>query len=70
VIDRPNSILAQAGSGDILAGIIAGITSQGYETNDAVMESVRIFLSIAEKLSAGGLRSYVPEEFIHMIAVE
>ncbi len=68
IYDNPMRILAQAGSGDILAGITGGILCQGYECLDAIMESIRIFYGIAENFRDS--RSYSHEKFIKMIADE
>ncbi|MFB0971445.1 MAG: NAD(P)H-hydrate dehydratase [Neofamilia sp.] len=42
IIDRENSGLATAGSGDVLAGIIASLVAQGYELLDAASLGVYI----------------------------
>lgn len=67
IIDKPMRILAQAGSGDILTGIIGGLLSQGYSTFDSVFEGIRVFHNIAEKLSNKNYQSYVANEFIDNI---
>lgn len=67
VIDKPNRIVAQAGSGDILAGIIAGTVAQGYKIEDSIFEAVRIFYSIADDFSANSQVAYSSDEFIALI---
>ncbi len=67
VFDNPLRILAQAGSGDILTGIIGGLCSQGYKVEEAVLESIRIFYEIAETFSSNGYNTYSPEIFIDFI---
>lgn len=68
VFDNPLRILAQAGSGDILTGIIGGILSQGYKVEEAVLESIRIFYEIAESFKSSGYNTYSPDNFIEMIS--
>lgn len=67
VFDRPNNILSQAGSGDILSGIIGGFISQGIEINDAIFESLRIFFDIADYYLKKEYRSYSHKDFIKKI---
>jgi len=67
ILDRPNRILAQAGSGDILAGIISGVISQGFEINESILEAIRVFYKIAQNFSDKGYASYSPENFISLI---
>lgn len=67
VLDNPNRLVAQAGSGDILAGIITGTIAQGYNIVDSVLESVRIFYSIGNILNKKGKISYNPNDFISLI---
>ena len=68
VFDNPLRILAQAGSGDILTGIIGGLISQGYNIEEAITESLRIFYKIAEEFNKNEYNSYSPEVFIDMIS--
>ena len=44
VYDNPDRILSQAGSGDILAGIISGLISRGFGIEESILESLRIFI--------------------------
>lgn len=68
VFDNPLRILAQAGSGDILTGIIGGLLSQGYTVEKSVLESIRIFYDIAETFINNGYNTYSPDIFIDMIS--
>ena len=68
VFDNPQRILAQAGSGDILTGIIGGLLSQGYETENVILESIRIFYKIADEFNKNEYNSYSPDVFIDMIS--
>ncbi|MCK4798419.1 MAG: NAD(P)H-hydrate dehydratase [Spirochaetes bacterium] len=70
VYDNPMRILAQAGSGDMLTGIIGGIVSQGYSLKESVLEGIRVFYNIAEKLNSMNYVSYSPDMFIDMIGNE
>ena len=67
IYDNPTRILAQAGSGDILSGMIGGLLSQGYSQKDAVIESIRIFYKIAENLYNMNYISFSSDKFIDMI---
>ncbi len=67
IYDNPQRILAQAGSGDILTGIISGILSQGYEIEKTILESIRIFYDIAEKFNKNNYNSYSAVDFIDML---
>ena len=68
VFDNPQRILAQAGSGDILTGIIGGLLSQGYEIEEVILESLRIFYAIADEFNKNENNSYSPEIFINMLS--
>ena len=68
VYDNPDRILSQAGSGDILAGIISGLISRGFGIEESILESLRIFYKIADKYSQAGYVSYSPDKFINMIS--
>lgn len=70
IYDNPCRILAQAGSGDILSGILGGILSQDYSCEEGMLESIRIFYEIAEFLKKSGYKSYEPEYFIDLIGKE
>ena len=68
VIDKPQRLLAQAGSGDILSGIIAGLFSQGYGPIDSILQGIRIFHQISGYFKDKGFISYSPENFINLIS--
>jgi NAD(P)H-hydrate epimerase len=70
VFECPMRIMAQAGSGDILTGIIGGLISQGYDKIDSIMEAIRIFYSIGKKFYNQNSNSYTSEKFIEMIENE
>lgn len=64
IIDNPNAIASQAGSGDILAGIIAGYLSLGCSCVDSILCGVKLFYHNLNILSANGQLSYNTAEFI------
>lgn len=71
IYDNPNRILAQAGSGDIFAGLIGGLAAQPeYTIEDAIFEAIRIFYTIAKKLQRSAKKSYSPEVFTELIMTE
>ncbi|MBN2547332.1 MAG: NAD(P)H-hydrate epimerase [Spirochaetes bacterium] len=67
IFDNPNRLLAQAGSGDILAGMITGIISQGYDVFDSILEALRIFYKISSDLKDINSFSYSADDFISLI---
>gem|GEM_PF-1174012 len=68
IYDNPMRILAQAGSGDILTGIIGGLLSQDIEYEDAIIESIRIFYKIAGSFKKNNFLSYSQDKFIEKIS--
>ena len=70
VFDNPSRILAQAGSGDILSGIIGGIISQGYNPEESVLQGIRIFYNISDKFNNKKYNTYLPDKFIDLISKE
>jgi len=42
LLHYPNSVLAKAGSGDVLAGIIAGLISQGFCAEEAALNGTKL----------------------------
>lgn len=67
VYDRASRVAAQAGSGDLLAGLIGGLASQGYHPEDAIFQGLRAFYSIIEEFKRRGCRGYDPDRFISLI---
>lgn len=51
--DIPNPFLAKAGTGDVLAGIIAGLVAQGMESFKAAQAAVWIHSDAGEKIGPG-----------------
>jgi len=66
--DRPNSGLAKGGSGDVLAGLIAGLAAQGAEPLHAAAAGVFVH-SLAGALTAESLgrRGMLPSDTAAMI---
>ena len=67
VYDHPSSVAAQAGSGDLLAGMIAGFSSCGFSAFDAILKALEIFYRIIEDYSGNGYQVYDPGDFIAAI---
>ena len=67
IIEKQMRILAQAGSGDILSGLISGLLAQGYSKTESVFEGIRVFYNIAENLKDKNDKSYVANDFINNI---
>ena len=63
ILARPNPVLAIAGSGDVLAGSIAGLLAQGMPPADAARLGVWLH-SDAASIAAGELDRGVPTEHI------
>jgi len=53
VNDRPNPYLAKAGTGDVLAGILAGLLAQGMPAFEAACASVWIHSEAGQNLGPG-----------------
>ncbi|HNZ27306.1 MAG TPA: NAD(P)H-hydrate dehydratase [Spirochaetota bacterium] len=70
IFDRSNRILAQAGSGDLLAGLIGSKLSGGSESLDSIFSAVGIFYKIAEYFRDNGYLTYDMERFIDRIGME
>jgi len=68
VIDNPKRIMAQAGSGDILSGLIAGLLSQNKKILENVIKAIKIFYTIGNFYSKNGYLSYNIFEFIDKIS--
>ena len=49
ILDKPNSALATAGSGDLLSGIIAGLTTQFYPNDLGLLEIAKLGVEIHSK---------------------
>ena len=65
VNDRPNSGLAKGGSGDVLAGLIAGFLAQGMEPYEAACSAVYIHSKAgAAAAEETGARYMLPEDLI------
>jgi NAD(P)H-hydrate repair Nnr-like enzyme with NAD(P)H-hydrate dehydratase domain len=62
VFDFPNRIAAQAGSGDLLAGYIAGNLLQINDYYDAIFMSIMRFYCELEKFA--DRNCYLPDELI------
>jgi ADP-dependent NAD(P)H-hydrate dehydratase / NAD(P)H-hydrate epimerase len=45
---HPNSVLAKAGSGDVLAGVIAALICQGFSTEEAAINGVQLHSAAAQ----------------------
>lgn len=70
IFDRRNRILAQAGSGDMLAGLIGSKLSGGAEYLDSIFSAVGIFYKVAGYFRDGGYSTYDIESFIDRIGME
>lgn len=57
MVDSPNSALANAGSGDVLTGIILGLLSQNYSPEEATLLAVGLH-SLAGSFGRNELTSY------------
>ncbi len=68
VIDKPERIVAQAGSGDILAGIISGILSQKKDILQSIITGIKIFYTIGNFYSKNNYISYNVFDFINKIS--
>ncbi len=76
VLDKPNAGLAKGGSGDVLSGIISGLTAQGYDGFSSAVTGVCLH-SYAAELAAGELSefsalpsdiiNYLPKTFLRML---
>ncbi|MCG8571153.1 MAG: NAD(P)H-hydrate dehydratase [Spirochaetes bacterium] len=70
IIDHPMRIAAQAGSGDILAGLIAGLTAQGMSIRDSILQAVRVFYTILEFFHKKSYNTFDPKEFIQLVGLK
>jgi NAD(P)H-hydrate epimerase len=71
IYDNPNRLLAQAGSGDILAGTISGVISQKSSINllDEIFKAVELFYSVARFLKKRKYKSYDPDLFLKLLSL-
>jgi ADP-dependent NAD(P)H-hydrate dehydratase / NAD(P)H-hydrate epimerase len=69
IYDHPCRLLSQAGSGDILSGIIGGIMSQEKSPDQErmILESLRIFYDVAGMIASEGYKTYSPDHFIDLV---
>jgi len=70
IFDRRNRILAQAGSGDLLAGLIGSKTSGGSDCLDSIFQAVGIFYKVSRYFRDNGYSTYDIESFIDRIGME
>lgn len=68
VIDNPERLMAQAGSGDILSGIISGIISQKGDIFESIFKALKIFYTIGNFYAKKGYISYKIFDFIDKIS--
>jgi len=70
VYDSPNRLLAQAGSGDILAGIISGVnvSNNSMTLLDRILKAVDIFYSVARFLKKRKYKTYNPDYFLELLS--
>jgi NAD(P)H-hydrate epimerase len=61
---KGNPGMTKAGTGDVLAGLCAGLVSQGLNKFDAAYESVKIVTSIADKQSRRKGYSYLASDLL------
>ncbi len=72
ILSRPNSGLARGGSGDLLSGLIAGLTATGISQLNAALAAVHLIADAAEAavaelgadaLTISEIASYLPRAF-------
>jgi hydroxyethylthiazole kinase-like uncharacterized protein yjeF len=69
VVDHPCRLAAQAGSGDIISGIIASINSQGIaDLPDSALIALDLFYRALDQFEADNLVSYPAMELINRVA--
>lgn len=68
VIDNPQRILATAGSGDILCGLISSFMSQGFFETESILNGIKIFYTIGNFYAKNGFLSYKILDFIDKIS--
>lgn len=61
---RPNAALATGGTGDVLAGVIAGLLAQGLSPMDAARLGVGLHGRAAERVVAGGARTLLASDLL------
>ena len=75
VLDSPNPALATAGSGDVLAGLIAGLSVQGISPTDSAILGVYIHSEAGKRAAkkystysttAKDILSEIPEVFLQL----
>ena len=64
ICDRGCQSLAKAGSGDVLAGMVAGLLAQGYTSLDAAITAVYAHASASASFSDGEGYDLTPEKLI------
>ena len=70
VYDNPNKLLAQAGSGDILTGIISGVivSNNSMVLLDRIFKAIDIFYSVARFLKKKKYNTYNPDYFLKLLS--
>ncbi len=70
VYDRPNSLLAQAGSGDILSGIISGMIALNSDLSvlENIFQAVELFYSTAKFLKNNNYKTYNADYFLELLS--
>ena len=59
-----NPLLATAGSGDVLSGIITSFLAQGYEASEAAILGVYLHGYVADRLKSKGVKHAIAGDFI------
>lgn len=63
-----NSLLATAGTGDVLAGMIGALVAQGYATNEAARVGVALHGAAADAMKTRGVKRAVASDVIDELA--